>query len=188
MTRVRRPRPWFCVTVLGGLALSGVGCDQPTGSTRPRSKAADVAGVDVAPAPEPAAAAPEAARPREILGRRTQDIRDAQQETRPQAGGVEVKPRITAKDPITLAGNAYVTAIGQTSILNIQHALDLYQATNGEYPKTFDEFKTKIIQENNIALPTLPFYQEYGYDAPTHRLLILEYPDRKVQAGYPGAK
>jgi hypothetical protein len=27
----------------------------------------------------------------------------------------------------------------------------------------------------------LPYYQEYGYDAPQHKLIILEYPDRKAQ-------
>ncbi len=43
----------------------------------------------------------------------------------------------------------------------------------------------KIIKENNIALPTLPFYQEYGYNVAEHRLIILEYPDRKTQANYP---
>ena len=85
-------------------------------------------------------------------------------------------------------GNAYVSIIGQAAMLNIQHTLDLYQATNGEYPKTYDEFMDNIIKPNGIALPTLPFYQEYHYDVPNHRLVIYEYPDRKVQAGYPGAK
>ncbi len=185
MISVRLARSWFTAMILGSLALMVVvGCDQPTGSTRPRSKVAqssEPVAADPAPAPEPI-------KPRPILGERTTDIRDAQQETQPKAGGVETPPKITAKDPITLVGNAYVSIVGQASIMNIQHALDLYQATNGDYPKTYAEFKEKIITENNIALPMLPFYQEYGYDAPTHRLVVLEYPDRKVQAGYPGAK
>ena len=187
MIRARSSRPRFAATLFGGLALAVVaGCDQPTGSTRPRSKVAQnpaPVAADPAPAPEP-----EPLRNRPILGERTTEIRDAQKETRPGAGGVETPPRITAKDPITLAGNAYVTAVGQASILNIQHALDLYQATNGEYPKTYDEFMGSIIKENNIALPLLPAYQEYGYDAPTHRLVVLEYPDRKARMNYPGAK
>ncbi len=174
--------------VLGALALVPAACDQPTGSTRPRSKAPapETTSADSVPDTAPATApAPAPVKPRPILGERTQDIRDAKAETKPGAGGVEVQPRIVAKDPITLVGNAYVTIIGQSSILNIQHALDLYEATNGAYPKTRDEFMEKIIKENNIALPTLPFYQEYGYDVPSHRLVILEYPDRKTQANYP---
>ncbi len=38
----------------------------------------------------------------------------------------------------------------------------------------------KIIRANNIALPKLPAYQEYGYDVPSHSLMIMEYPDRKT--------
>ena len=89
------------------------------------------------------------------------------------------------KDPTRITGNAYVSILGQTSILNIKHALDLYQAETGEFPKAYEEFMEKIIKANNIALPKLPFYQEYGYDAPSHSLVIVEYPDRKKAAGYP---
>ncbi len=66
-------------------------------------------------------------------------------------------------------------------MLNIQHAVDLYHATNDRYPKDIDEFMNEIIKPNNIALPRLPHYQEYGYDANEHKLIILEYPDRKNQ-------
>ena len=115
-----------------------------------------------------------------IVGKRTQDIRNANVEVQ-QKGARAVTPRITAKDPITLSGNAYVTAIGQTSILNIKHALDLYQASNDRFPADYAEFKKEIIDANNIALPKLPYYQEYGYDEKGHKLVILEYPDRKSQ-------
>ncbi len=174
-------RPWPPLAIALGLALIPSGCDQPTGSTRPKSKAPTVV-VDEPP-PAPAPPAQEEVKPRPILGKRTQDIRDVEKEK--QAGGVVTPPRITAKDPITLQGNAYVSIIGQNSMLNIKHALDLYQAETGEYPKTYAEFMEKIIKANNIALPTLPFYQEYGYDAPSHSLVILEYPDRKEKANYP---
>ncbi len=165
-------------TALGLILVAG--CDQPTGSTRPRSSTnAPVVAAD--PAPEPAQ--PDPNKPREILGKRTQDIRDIEAEKK--SGGVVTQPRITAKDPITIQGNAYVSIVGQAAILNIQHALDLYKAETGEFPKTTEEFMEKIIKANNIALPKLPFYQEYGYDAPNHKLVILEYPDRKEKANYP---
>ncbi len=136
-----------------------------------------VAGCD-----EPRPSAKAKVQPREILNKRTQDVRDASKEI--GAGqAVEIKPKIVAKDPITLAGNAYVTAIGKTSIGLIEHALNLYQAEHGEYPKTYEEFMTNIIKANNIALPTLPAYQEYGYDAKEHRLILLEYPDKKAAMG-----
>ena len=187
MTRDRLARPRTLATLLGALALAGPGCDQPTGSSRPRARAgAPAEPVAAAPAPEPTPApAPDPAKPREILGQKTMDIKDAQAETKPGGGAVAVQPKITAKDPILLTGNAYVSIVSRNSQLNMDHALDLYRAETGEFPKTYDEFMEKIIRANNIALPTLPFYQEYGYDAPTHKLVILEYPDRKVQANYP---
>jgi hypothetical protein len=37
----------------------------------------------------------------------------------------------------------------------------------------------EIIKANNIWLPKLPAYQEYGYNEKEHKLIIIEYPDRK---------
>jgi hypothetical protein len=125
--------------------------------------------------PAPKKAAP--AKTREILGKRTQDVRDTQVEVK--KGAVVAPPRVVAKDPFTLAGSAYVSAISQTSIGNIKHAVDLYQAETGEFPKTHAEFMEQIIKKNNIALPTLPYYQEYSYDVATHQLNVIEYPAKK---------
>lgn len=128
------------------------------------------------------APAPKQAKTRPILNQRTQDIKDAPAEVK--SGAAVLAPdRPIAKDPITLVGNAYVTAIGRISIDNIKHTVDLYQAEKGEYPKDHKQFMDEIIKANNIALPTLPYYQEYSYDAKNHRLLILEYPDRKAAGG-----
>ncbi len=119
-------------------------------------------------------------RPEFIVGKRTQEIKNAVTEIK-QKGTTVATTKITAKDPITLPGNAYVTMIGQTSILNIQHAMDLYHAENDRYPKDYDEFMSEIIKANNIALPQLPHYQKYGYDEKEHKLVILEYEDLKNQ-------
>ncbi|QEH39153.1 hypothetical protein OJF2_77650 [Aquisphaera giovannonii] len=136
--------------------------------------------VDKKPAAPNAAAAPAPAKkaePEFIVGKRTQDIKNARPEL--QKGAQVGSTKITAKDYITLQGNAYVTAIGQTSILSIQHAMDLYHAENDRYPKNYQEFMDVIIKANNIALPKLPHYQDYGYDEKEHKLIILEYPDRR---------
>ena len=63
----------------------------------------------------------------------------------------------------------------------IDHAMDLYKATNDRYPKDYDEFMTDIIQANNIGLPKLPYYQKYGYDENEHKLVVLEYEALKNQ-------
>ncbi len=119
-------------------------------------------------------------KPEFIVGKRTQEIKNATTEIK-QEGATVATTKITAKDPITLPGNAYVTMIGQTSILNMQHALDLYHAENDRYPRNYDEFLSEIIKANNIALPQLPYYQKYGYDEKEHKLVILEYEDLKNQ-------
>jgi len=119
---------------------------------------------------------PPAQRSGPIIGQRTTDIRNATDEL--EKGGARVASTKTVKkDYIPLVGNAYVSIIGQTSLLQIQHAMDLYHATNDRYPKNFDEFMTEIIKANNIALPMLPSYQKYGYDENEHKLVILEYKD-----------
>jgi hypothetical protein len=125
--------------------------------------------------------APKKAEPktREILGKRTQDIRETKAEVK--KGAVVAPPKVVASDPFTLAGNVYVSAIGQTSIGLIHQAVELYRAGNdGQYPKTHQEFMEGVIKANNIALPTLPYYQEYSYDVATHQLNIIEYPAKKA--------
>ena len=109
-----------------------------------------LAGCDEAPAPAKPSAAP--AKTREILGKRTQDVRDYAAEVK-TGGAAAPAPRPIAKDPITLAGNTYITAIGQTAINNIKHTLDLYQASEGQYPQSHQEFMEKIIKANNM--PTI---------------------------------
>ena len=115
-----------------------------------------------------------------IVGKRTQEIKNAANELNTE-GATIASTKITAKDPITLPGNAYVTIIGQASILSIQHAMDLYHAENDRYPRSYDEFMNDIIKANNIALAQLPYYQKYGYEANEHKLVILEYEDLKNQ-------
>jgi hypothetical protein len=124
--------------------------------------------------------APPPIQPRPIIGQKTDVIKDATRELQ-QGGAQQSSGRIIARDPITLSGNAYVSAIGQTSVQQIQHTLDLYHAEHDKYPATLEEFMNEIIKPNGIRLPQLPYYQEYAYDAPNHKLVVLEYPDRKEQ-------
>src|SRR5579871_3181819 len=86
------------------LALAG--CDD----TPPPATPALHAGPAPAAKPAPVAEAPkpEPLKPREILGKRTTDIRDAQKEVN-SGSAVKAAPRKLGKDPITIAGNAYVS-------------------------------------------------------------------------------
>lgn len=136
---------------------------------------------DSSNSPPPDAANPPAesdsSKSKKILGKTTQDVRDAAKEKAKAAQ--EKKNRVTGKDPITVAGSTYVTIVGLAAVNSIKHAVDLFQAEHGRYPKDTNEFMTQIIKANHINLPKLPFYQEYGYDPQKHELIILEYPDKK---------
>jgi hypothetical protein len=113
-----------------------------------------------------------------IVGQRTQKVVNA--EAALKKGDARIaSTKITAKDPITLQGNAYVSIVGRVSQLKIEHALNLFRGANDRYPKDYEEFMAEIIKANNISLPKLPSYQEYGYDEKEHKLVIIEYPDRK---------
>jgi len=164
-----------------GLALAliaAIGCDddvRPSGK-RAETRALDQTGVTVGQdladrSPAPPSIARKQSGP--IVGQRTTDIRNAQREVKKGNTNI-VKPQITAKDYVALQGNAYVSIIGQSSVLAIQHAMDLYHAQNDRYPKDYNEFVTEIIKANNIALPQLPPYQKYGYNDQEHKLVILE--------------
>ncbi|MFO0956511.1 MAG: hypothetical protein U0800_03480 [Isosphaeraceae bacterium] len=127
--------------------------------------------------PVAAAPTPEESRPRDTLGKTTSDVRDAQAEQ--ARGGVATTGKIASRDPIRIAGNAYVSIVGQSAVLNIKKAVDLFHAQNDRYPADTKEFLEQIIQANNIRLPQLPYYQEYAYDAESHSLIVMEYPARK---------
>jgi hypothetical protein len=54
----------------------------------------------------------------------------------------------------------------------IPHALQLYQAEHGHFPKTQDEFMEKIVKFNAIELPELPEGHEYVYDPAEGKLMV----------------
>jgi len=160
-----------------------LGCEEETRNPgkQPETRALDQTGVslgyDEAGRPEKPATPP-AQKAGSIVGQRTTDIRSANKEVN-QRGARSTSPKIVAKDPITLQGNAYVAIVGQATIGNMNHAVDLFHAENDRYPKDYDEFMSAIVRPNGIALPQLPPYQKYAYDDTQHKLIILEYPDLK---------
>src|SRR5688572_28688917 len=113
-------------TVLAATLILAAGCGQEKRVTKPG---------DTATANAPAQ---EEIKLRPVINQRTSDIKDAAVEL--EKGGQQANMKITAKDPITLQGNAYVTSVGRIASMNITHAIDLYHAENGRYPKDYQEF------------------------------------------------
>ena len=78
-----------------------------------------------------------------------------------------------------MALGSYGFAISQISKMKIKHALEMYRAVEGDYPKDFDTFMSEIIKKNGIELPVLPGGRQYQYDVDKHELIVVEKADAK---------
>ena len=98
----------------------------------------------------------------------------------PGAGNEVVKPEVKMTNPITGPLEAYQPLVQQVAALGIEHAVNLFNASEGRYPNSYDEFMTRIIKENNIHLPAIPPGLEYQYDVENHKLLVIRSADAKA--------
>lgn len=110
--------------------------------------------------------------PNSILGKTTQNVG----EFKPEAGAAVSDSKVRVSDPITAPVQAYGPMLEQISKTAIAQALNLFNATEGRYPNTHEEFMTRIIQENNIRLPVLPGGKQYQYDVANHQLVVVDAP------------
>ena len=98
-----------------------------------------------------------------------------------QAAGKEVvKLDAKVSDPITGPLEILKKAKVELPMLAIEHALNLYNAAEGRFPQSHDEFMTQIVAANNIRLPALPNGLQYQYDVAGHRLVIVNTADGKT--------
>ena len=116
--------------------------------------------------------------PDNIIGKKTQDIG----EFNPAAGAVVSDSKINDMNPITAPVSAYGPMLEKISKTHIEHALNLYNATEGRYPASYDEFMTHIIKANNIQLPVLPGGKQYQYDVENHKLVVIDAPTNEPAA------
>jgi hypothetical protein len=117
-----------------------------------------------------------------IIHQTTREVADAQ--SLRQSGAVAASSKVEMGDPITISMSVYKSVRGKIPTLQIKHAVDLFNAEHGRYPRDFAEFKKEILDPfPDLNLPALPDYQRYGYDPQKHELVILEYPNLKRAAG-----
>ena len=57
-----------------------------------------------------------------------------------------------------------------TMDIQLQHAMALFNASEGRFPKSHEEFMEKIIKPNGIKLPELDGPYEYVYNPDDHKL------------------
>jgi len=148
--------------------------DQPATATPPAAETplAQPAAPPVAATPQPAAMA-------QPISRQSEE--DEQWATQAEQDGVRKKAGVGmgqqghgyGHDPITYPLAAYFRIRERIGIDQIKHAVDLYKALHGHYPRTQDEFRKEIIKASAIRLPTLPAGEKYLYDPDKGELMVL---------------
>jgi len=111
--------------------------------------------------------------PNSVFGKKTQEIGKFD----PNAAGQQVKPdqpQVKVTNVVTGGLEAYGPMMEQISKLGIEHAVKLFEAENGRFPKDYDEFMTEIVKKNNIQLPVLPGGAKYQYDEAEHKLVVVK--------------
>ena len=117
---------------------------------------------------------------RDTLGKTTQEVRNLKPEL--AKGGEVTDGKTHATEYLDLQADVYRTSVANIAKMKVQHDMDIYEAINGEKPKTYEEFMEQIIKKgkaDGIQLPMLPYYQEYGYDPDKKELVVIEYPEKK---------
>jgi hypothetical protein len=148
--------------MLGVISLAGAGCE----TSAP------------APAPKPAAAPIQT---RETIRKTTQNVLPLEQAL--AEGGVRADMSIQGQG-LEVAADAYRTSVGKLSVMAVDHKMKLFEAENNRKPKDHAEFMERIIEKgkpDGIALPMLPYYQEYAYDPEAKALVVIEFPAKKEQ-------
>jgi hypothetical protein len=110
--------------------------------------------------------------PNSIIGKTTQDVG----EYKPDAGAKVSDSKVRVDTPGLAAAQAYGPMLEQISKTSIAQALNYFNASEGRYPNSYDEFMTRIIKENNIRLPVLPGGKTYQYDVEKHELVVVDAP------------
>lgn len=88
--------------------------------------------------------------------------------------GVGKKGHYGGQGPLVTPLEVYFRAAEMTVFkIQIPEAMKLYKAVNDNRgPATNDEFMQKIIKDNQIRLPQLPFGHRYVYDPKTEQLMV----------------
>lgn len=83
---------------------------------------------------------------------------------------------VTSEEPmsiVTVPVSTYFKAQEMAVFrMQIPSAMNLFQASEGRYPNSEEEFMTKIIKANQIVLPKLPEGDVYFYDVQARELKI----------------
>ncbi len=148
----------ICWSSLGlSLLVTSVGCFNPTDSrtTKPTVQT------------------------RKTIGKTTQNVLELKAAR--QAGGVPASMAINSSG-IGVSADAYRTSVGTMAVLAVEQKMQMHRAQFGKLPENYERFMDDIIgpgKPDGLHLPMLPYYQEYAYDPTSHKLVVIEFPNKK---------
>ncbi len=77
---------------------------------------------------------------------------------------------------------AYRSSVAKLAEGQVQQMLQIYDIQNNGPIKNYEEFMEFIIKKDKpdgLALPMLPYYQEYAYDESNRQLVVVEFEQKK---------
>jgi hypothetical protein len=92
-----------------------------------------------------------------------------------------------ADDPVLGPVQMLRPTINRIELMNLEHTLDIYNASEGHYPQSYEEFMTKVIKGYGITLTVLSPGWQYAYDVENHKVLIVEAKDAGAKGAAPAA-
>lgn len=141
--------------------------DSPNRDSEPMADAPMEESPAEQPSPEPT---PEPKPKKGVIHQTTDQVVDAKEWLKKQ--GIEGKDGdIEGVDPFSRAASSYFTLAAQASTLGLQSAVKNYRALNDRYP-TYEEFM-QMMRENRIEFAKLRWYEIYGYNEDTGKILVL---------------
>lgn len=88
-------------------------------------------------------------------------------------GKAQVNSEVKYSNPITGALEAYDPMKQQIAEGQVKQAVEMFRATEGRYPRDYAEFKSKVIGQYGLKVPTLGVGKRYEYDVENHKLIVV---------------
>lgn len=166
--------PYLVICLISATAATG--CFKPVPPAVQNEPAKEAPQAD-----EAAAVTSPEATPRKTINEKTQNVLALEEAV--AAGGQVASGEISATNPLLQQADAYRTSVAKLGALAVEQAIQIRNASSIKDPKplTHAEFLREIIkpgQPDGIWLATLPYYQEYAWDAATQKLVAVDFPKR----------
>ncbi len=155
-------------------ATSGEATPAPAASSDPMSETASEKNASESnpsmaetPSEEPA---PESKPKKGVIHQTTDEVVDAKEWLKKP--GIEARDgNIEGVDPFSQAASGYFTLAARASTLGLQQQVQHYRALNDRFP-SYQEFM-KMMRDNRIEFAKLRWYEIYGYNEDTGKILVL---------------